>query len=191
MKTDGFTIWLTGLPCSGKSTLATKLATQLKSMGRQVEILDGDEVRQRLTKDLGFSKEDRDENVRRIGYVAELLSRNGVVVIVAVISPYRQVREELKKDIERFVEVYVKCGVEVCAARDVKGMYKKAYKGEIQNFTGVSDPYEPPLAPEIIVDTEGDHPDDSLIKLLNELVDLQYVGNHSSPRGNPQSTIAR
>ncbi|MCH8316261.1 MAG: adenylyl-sulfate kinase, partial [Planctomycetes bacterium] len=169
------TIWFTGLPCSGKSTLAKMLAEVLTSEGRRVETLDGDEVRQRLTKDLGYSKMDRDENIRRIGYVAKLLSRNGVVVVGATISPYREIRDEVRQEIGRFVEIYVKCDLEVCEARDVKGMYKKARMGEIANFTGVSDPYEPPLTPEITVETDKETAEESLRNILEALANLNYV----------------
>jgi adenylyl-sulfate kinase len=140
-----------------------------------VEILDGDEVRRRLTKDLGFSKVDRDENIRRIGYVAKLLSRNRVVAIAAAISPYRDLRDEVRQDIEDFVEVYVKCDVEVCATRDLKGLYKLAYSGEISNFTGVSDPYEPPLHPEVLVETDRETPSESTSIILGVLSALKYV----------------
>lgn len=171
----GFTVWFTGLPCSGKSTLARMLEKKLKEMGKKVEVLDGDEVRQRLSKGLGFSKEDRDENIRRISYVCKLLSRNGVVAISAAISPYREIREEARKENERFVEVYVKCPVDVCIKRDVKGMYKKALNGEIKNFTGISDPYEEPLNPEVIVETDKESPEESLNKILNKLRSLGYI----------------
>lgn len=171
----GFTVWFTGLPCSGKSTLARMLEKKLREMGRKVEVLDGDEVRQRLSRGLGFSKEDRDENIRRISYVCKLLSRNGVVAISAAISPYREVREEARRENERFVEVYVKCPVEVCIKRDVKGLYKKAINGEIKNFTGISDPYEEPLNPEVIVETDKETPEESLGKILNKLRELGYI----------------
>lgn len=175
MKQQGFTVWFTGLPSSGKSTLATRLADELANQGLLTEVLDGDEVRQRLTKDLGYSKEDRDENIRRIGYVAKLLSRNGVVAIAAAISPYQDIREEVRHEIGRFVEVYVKCDVEVCASRDVKGMYRRAFSGELANFTGVSDPYEPPVSPEIVVETEGETPQESTAKILDALTNLKYL----------------
>ena len=186
MRKNGFTLWFTGLPSAGKSTLAGMLAEKLRCEGYRVEVLDGDEVRQQLTKDLGYSKRDRDENIRRISYVAKLLSRNGVVAIVAAISPYRDLRDEARQDIGRFVEVYVKCGLEVCAARDVKGMYKKAFKGEIQNFTGVSDPYEPPLNPEVVVDTERESPSESTAKVLAALSALEHSDHFESLLGTKQ-----
>src|ERR1044072_2406283 len=154
----GFTIWLTGLSGSGKTTLAQSLIDELKARDVNVELLDGDEVRTNLSKGLGFSKEDRDTNIRRIGYVSRLLSRNGVGVITAAISPYREIRDEVRHSITRdgaeFVEVYVQCPIEVLIERDVKGLYKKALAGEIKEFTGVSDPYEEPLNPEATVNTE-------------------------------------
>src|SRR4030066_14649 len=146
----GFTVWITGLPSSGKSTLARMLEKVLNDMDFHVEVLDGDEVRLRLSKGLGFSKEDRDENIRRISYVAKIVTRCGAVAITCAISPYREIRDEARREIGRFVEVYVKCTLEECISRDVKGMYKKALSGEIKNFTGISDPYEEPLNPEII-----------------------------------------
>src|SRR5438270_9197671 len=151
----GFTIWFTGLSGSGKSTLSEVIEQRLKACGRNVEVLDGDIVRTHLSKGLGFSKEDRDTNIRRIGFVCDLLSRNGVIAIVAAISRYRAVREEVRDRIgqDRFVEVYVHCPIEVLAQRDVKGLYKKALGGEIPEFTGVSDPYEPPANPDITVDS--------------------------------------
>jgi adenylyl-sulfate kinase len=147
------TIWLTGLSSAGKTTIAAAVCDALRERGCKVEWLDGDVVRRHLCRGLGFSKEDRDENIRRIGFVCELLSRNGVIAIVAAISPYRAVREEVRGRIENFVEVYVECPVEVLAGRDVKGLYKKALAGEIANFTGISDPYEPPAAAEITVNS--------------------------------------
>lgn len=169
MKNRGFTLWFTGLPCSGKSTLAELVGKELVRRGRGVEILDGDVVRTNLTKGLGFSKEDRDENIRRIGFVCALLSKHGAVAISAAISPYRAVRDEVRSKIQHFVEVYVAAPLEVCIQRDVKGMYKKALAGEIKHFTGVSDPYEPPLQPEIVIDTQKETPEDSAAEVLQEL----------------------
>jgi adenylyl-sulfate kinase len=166
MGNKGFTLWLTGLSGAGKTTLAALLATELGARGVNVEVLDGDEVRTNLSKGLGFSKEDRDTNIRRIGYVCRLLSRNGVGTISAAISPYRAVRDEVGRAIERdgaeFVEVFVKCPIAVLAERDVKGLYKKALAGEIKEFTGVSDPYEEPLSPAIIVQTDQETVDTSV-----------------------------
>src|SRR3989442_1340525 len=149
----GFTVWFTGLPCAGKSTLANLLYQELRRRGRKVELLDGDVIRTNLSKGLGFSKEDRDTNIMRIGFVADLLTRNGVVCIVSAISPYRNARNECRSNIKDFVEVYVHATVEEGAKRDVKGLYAKALAGEITGLTGVSDPYEPPASPEIYVDT--------------------------------------
>ena len=171
----GAVVWLTGLPRSGKTTLARGLESKLKQPGHKVEVLDGDEMRERLTKGLGFSKEDRDENIRRISFVAQLLARNGVLVIVAAISPYRELRDEARREFPRFVEVYVKCPVEECMNRDFKGLYAKALSGEIPNFTGVSDPYEPPLCPEVVAETDRESVEGSLDKILTALATLGYV----------------
>jgi adenylyl-sulfate kinase len=165
----GFTLWFTGMSGAGKSTLSQLIETRLRQIGAKVEVLDGDLVRQYLTKGLGFSREDRDENIRRIGFVCELLSRNGVIAIAAAISPYRAVREEVRARIPNFVEVFMECPVEVLAARDVKGLYKKALAGELSQFTGISDPYEPPLAPEVTVNSSTETPDESLAKILAAL----------------------
>lgn len=165
----GFTLWFTGLSGAGKSTISERVYASLREAGAKVELLDGDIVRTHLSKGLGFSKEDRDTNVRRIGFVCELLSRNGVIAIVAAISPYRQVREELREVIPNFVEVYVHAPLEVLAERDVKGLYKKAIAGEIASFTGVSDPYEPPSNPEITVDSSQETVDDSVARVLAKL----------------------
>jgi adenylyl-sulfate kinase len=153
----GFTLWFTGLSGAGKSTLSEIVAQRLRDAGRKVELLDGDVVRTNLSQGLTFSKEDRDTNVRRIGFVCELLSRNGVIAIVAAISPYREVREELRARIPDFLEIYVECAIDTLAERDVKGLYKKALAGEIAQFTGISDPYEPPLDPHLCIrsDKEG------------------------------------
>jgi adenylyl-sulfate kinase len=169
----GFTIWFTGLSGSGKTTLAGKLAYELRAKGIRVEVLDGDEIRTNLSAGLGFSKEDRDTNIRRIGYVSRLLARNGIVVISAAISPYRQVRDEVRTSIESegaaFIEVFMKCPIEVLAERDVKGLYKRALAGEIKGFTGVSDPYEEPLEPEVIVETDRESIEQSLGRIVSEL----------------------
>ncbi len=149
----GFALWFTGLSGSGKSTLSERICQRLAACGARVELLDGDEVRTHLSKGLGFSKEDRDTNVRRIGFVAELLVKHGVIAITAAISPYRETREAVRERIGTFVEIFMDCPIAVLAERDVKGLYKKALAGEIPHFTGVSDPYEPPAAPDIRVDS--------------------------------------
>jgi adenylyl-sulfate kinase len=171
----GFTVWFTGLSGSGKSTLSHLLEQQLRAMDAKVELLDGDIVRTRLCKGLGFSKEDRDENIRRIGFVCELLSRNGVIAIVAAISPYREVRDEVRARISNFVEVHVTCPLEVLVQRDIKGLYKKAIAGEIQHFTGISDPYEPPLAPDVTVNSSTETTEESLDKIWAVLENLGLV----------------
>jgi adenylylsulfate kinase len=176
-RATGFTLWLTGLSGAGKSTLAAAVGGELRRRGLPVEILDGDEVRQHLSKGLGFSREDRDTNIRRIGYVAKLLSRNGVAVIAAAISPYRAVREEVRREIGRFVEVYVRASLAACIRRDTKGLYRRALAGEIAQFTGVSDPYEEPLAPELVVDTERESVAESAARVLARLAELGYVRN--------------
>jgi adenylyl-sulfate kinase len=164
---NGVTLWFTGLSGAGKSTIADLVEAELRGRGWRVETLDGDVVRTNLSKGLGFSKEDRDTNIRRIALVAHLLSRNGVATITAAISPYREIRDEARETMgNRFVEIYVKASVEECARRDVKGLYEKAFRGEIKEFTGVSDPYEPPLNPEVTVETELETPEESAGKVL-------------------------
>lgn len=175
MKQKGFTVWFTGLPCCGKTTIADRVADFLRKQGYMVERLDGDSIRKDLTSDLGFSKHDRDENLRRATYVAKLLTRNGVVVLATFVSPYRARRDQSRKDIGAFIEIYVKCPVEICMKRDVKGMYKKALAGEITNFTGVDDPYEEPLHPELILCTDKESVTESVQKVLNKLKELQYI----------------
>jgi len=166
----GFTLWFTGLSGAGKSTLSQAVADELTRRGRNVERLDGDQVRQRLSRGLGFTKHDRDENIRRIGFVARLLSRSGGVAIAAAISPYRELRDEIRREHEApFVEVFVDCPLETLIKRDPKGLYAKALKGEIQNFSGVSDPYEPPLSPEITVHTDRETIDASVDTILRWL----------------------
>jgi adenylylsulfate kinase len=171
----GFTIWLTGLPCSGKSTIAKALAEHLRARALNVEVLDGDIVRQNLSKGLGFSREDRDTNILRIGFVAHLLSRNGVVVIVAAVSPYAAAREQVRRQIGRFVEVHVDCPLGECERRDVKGMYRQARAGALAAFTGVDDPYEPPTRAELTLHTREEKVEDSVAKLLGKLADLGYL----------------
>ena len=174
--TTGFTIWFTGLSGAGKSTISALVERELRERGHKVEVLDGDVVRTHLSKGLGFSKEDRDTNIHRIGWVCEVLTRNDVVAIAAAISPYRAIRDELRANIGRFVEVYVECSIEHLAERDIKGLYKKALAGEIANFTGVSDPYEPPLSPEVTCYSDGrEMPEQSAAKVIAKLEELGYV----------------
>lgn len=182
---EGFVIWFTGLSGAGKSTLAEGLEKALRGDGRKVEVLDGDVVRTNLSKGLGFSKEDRDTNIRRIGFVCNLLARNGVIAIAAAISPYRAVREELRRDIRNFVEVYVKCPLDVLTERDVKGLYAKALRGEIGNFTGVSDPYEEPLDPDLVLETHQEDEQESLSKILATLEARGYL----TPTGIGATTV--
>jgi adenylylsulfate kinase len=172
----GFTLWFTGLSGAGKTTISKLVEDELRNRGSKLEILDGDVVRENLSKGLGFSKEDRDTNIRRIAFVADLLSRNGVPVITAAISPYREIRQEARDMMgDRFIEVFVKASVEACAERDVKGLYKKAFAGEIKEFTGVSDPYEEPLDPEIVLETESESPEESAAKLIALLEERQLI----------------
>jgi adenylylsulfate kinase len=171
----GLTIWFTGLSGAGKSTLAEMLFHELRHRDKKVELLDGDVVRTNLSKGLGFSQEDRDTNILRIGFVANLLTRNGVVTIVSAISPYRSARNQCRAMIKDFVEVYVHATVEECTRRDVKGLYLKAIAGEIKGFTGVDDPYEEPSSPEIYIDTMNETPDESLQKILDELGSLGLI----------------
>jgi adenylyl-sulfate kinase len=174
--TTGFTIWFTGLSGAGKSTISEIVERELRERGHKVEVLDGDVVRTHLSKGLTFSKEDRDTNIRRIGWVCEVLTRNDVVAIAAAISPYRVVRDEVRANIGRFVEVYVDCSIERLAERDVKGLYKKALAGEIANFTGVSDPYEPPLNPEVVCYSDGrETAEQSAAKVIAKLESLGYI----------------
>ncbi len=171
----GFTLWFTGLSGSGKTTMAIPIAEQLRERGLRIERLDGDIVRQHLTRDLGFSKEDRDMNIERVTFVAKLLTRNGVGVLCSFISPYRARRAKSREEIGEFIEVYVKASVEECARRDVKGMYAKAFAGEIANFTGVSDPYEAPENPEIVCDTENETLEESAAKVIAYLEENGYI----------------
>ena len=171
----GFTLWFTGLSGSGKTTIAEIVEKELRERGRRVEVLDGDIVRTNLSKGLSFSREDRNINVLRMGFVANLLTRNGVAVIVSAISPYKEVRDQVRRRIIDFVEVFVDAPVEVCAERDVKGLYKKAYAGEIKEFTGVSDPYEAPAAPDLVLKTDEEEPEESARKVVKKLEFFGYL----------------
>jgi adenylyl-sulfate kinase len=166
---------LTGMSGAGKSTISEQLMGRFRLANAKVELLDGDVVRTNLSQGLGFSREDRDTNIRRIGFVSELLSRNGVIVVVAAISPYRETREEVKDRIANFVEVFVECPVAVLAVRDVKGLYKKALAGEVGNFTGISDPYEPPLNPDVIVQSDRESVEESVDKIWGKLVEKGLI----------------
>ncbi len=166
---QGFTLWLTGLSGAGKTTIAVAIETSLRERGIRIERLDGDTVREGLTRDLGFSKEDRDKNIERVTFVAKLLSRNEVGVIASFISPYRAARAKVRQETTNFIEVYVDCPIEVCAARDVKGMYAKAFAGQIKNFTGVDDPYEAPESPEITVHTDQENLAESVGVIISYL----------------------
>ncbi len=179
---DGFTLWFTGLSGAGKSTLAALAARELRQRGHRVEVLDGDDVRTNLCKGLGFSKEDRDTNIRRIGYVCKLLSRNGLVAVAAAISPYRAVRAEVRGEHQRFFEIYVKCSLERLLERDVKGLYKKALAGELPAFTGISDPYEEPLDPEMVLETDRETPEQSLARLIARLEAMNYISRNGAGR---------
>src|SRR5438876_11421489 len=169
---SGVVLWFTGLSGAGKSTIANLVATELRRRGRRVEVLDGDEIRQNLSKGLGFSREDRDINIRRIGYVAKLLTRNGVAVITAAISPYRAIRDEVRESIGAFIEVYVKASLDECIRRDTKGLYRRALAGEIPQFTGVSDPYEEPVCTELGIDTVREEVPDRPARVIDRLVAL-------------------
>jgi adenylylsulfate kinase len=172
----GFTLWFTGLSGAGKSTITGHVVEELKRRGSKVEVLDGDIVRENLSKGLGFSKQDRDTNIRRIAFVADILSRNDVPVVTAAISPYREIRAEARELMDgRFIEAYVKASVEVCEERDTKGLYAKARSGEIKEFTGVSDPYEPPENPELVLETEHESPEESAHKIVAYLEERDLI----------------
>jgi adenylylsulfate kinase len=175
MQQRGVTVWFTGLSGAGKTTITRAVEQELRVRGYGLEILDGDIVRENLTKGLGFSKEDRDENIRRIGFVAQLLTRHGVIVLVSAISPYQSVRDEVRQKIGDFVEVFVNAPLSVCEDRDVKGLYKKARAGEIKNFTGISDPYEPPANPEVECRTDLETLEESVAKVLSTLEQRGYL----------------
>jgi adenylylsulfate kinase len=171
----GFTLWFTGLSGSGKTTISELVERELRNRERSVEVLDGDIVRTNLSKGLTFNREDRNINVLRIGFVANLLTRNGVGVVVSAISPYKEARDQVRRRIVDFVEVFVDAPLEVCAERDVKGLYKKAFSGEIEGFTGVSDPYEPPNAPDLVLKTEEESPEESARKVIEKLEFFGYL----------------
>ncbi len=172
---EGFVLWFTGLSGSGKSTIADRVAEKLRERGLKIERLDGDTVRKSLTRDLGFSERDRNENIRRVAFVAKLLSRNGVGVIASFISPYRKIRNHVREEVTNFVEVYAKCPLEICIERDPKGLYKKALNGEIENFTGVSHPYEEPENPEILLETDKETVDECVDKVINKLEEFGLI----------------
>jgi adenylylsulfate kinase len=178
-RSTGFCLWFTGLSGAGKSTIASIVVTELQARGHRVELLDGDEVREHVSKGLTFSKEDRDINIRRIGFIASLLARNDVVAVTAAISPYRAVRDEVRGSMDDFIEIHVATSLEDCEARDVKGLYAKARAGEIAEFTGVSDPYEPPLDPEVRVETAGKTPEESAAEVVAW---LEQAGFSPPPR---------
>lgn len=186
MTNTGFTIWFTGLSGAGKSTLSEVIERRLREQGRNVEVLDGDIVRTHLSKGLGFSREDRDTNIKRIAFVCSLLTRNGVACISAAISPYRDTRDWARREIGNFVEVYVKCPIEVCRQRDVKGLYKLAYEGKIKEFTGVSDPYEEPVHPELVVETDKETVEESVARIFARLTELGYLENEDEPEDEPE-----
>jgi adenylylsulfate kinase len=187
----GFTIWFTGLSGSGKTTLAQIIANGLRKAGHKVEMLDGDIIRTNLSKGLGFSKEDRDENIKRVGFVCDLLSRNGVIAIAVCISPYRKIRDFNRKRIGRFFEVYAKCDLKECIKRDPKGMYKKALAGEIKNYTGIDDPYEEPLNPEVVVETDKETPEKSAEKIMKKLKDLNFLEEEEADFSKEEETEIR
>jgi adenylylsulfate kinase len=175
MAQRGVTVWFTGLSGAGKTTITQALTEELKAHNYAIEVLDGDVVRENLTLGLGFSKADRDENIRRIGFVARLLTRHGVIVLVSAISPYREIRDEVRGKIGDFIEVFVNAPLEVCEGRDVKGLYKRARAGEIKSFTGIDDPYEPPVNPEIECRTDKEELSESVAKVVNKLKELGYI----------------
>jgi adenylylsulfate kinase len=180
----GVTVWFTGLPSAGKTTIAHKLEGILRDRGHKVEVFDGDVIRKHLCSDLGFSKAHRDENIKRIAYICKLMTRNGVVAIASAISPYRETRDYARKEIGDFLEIYVKCPLDVCKKRDVKGLYKKALNGEIKGFTGIDDPYEEPLHPELILKTHNESVEESANRVVQLLEHKGYIhpvkGGHRS-----------
>ncbi|MCM0590416.1 MAG: adenylyl-sulfate kinase [Gloeotrichia echinulata DEX184] len=172
MQEQGITIWFTGLSGSGKTTICRAMEKKLINLGYKVEVLDGDILRQRLSKELGFSREHRTENIRRIGFVAQILTRNGIIVLVSAISPYREIRQEVRQQIGNFIEVYVNAPLEVCEQRDEKGLYKRARSGEISNFTGIDDPYEPPINPTVECRTDQESVAESVAKVWQKLEEV-------------------
>ena len=191
MANTGFTIWFTGLSGAGKSTLAEVIERRLKEQGRNVEILDGDIVRTHLSKGLGFSREDRDTNIKRIAFVCGLLTRNGVICISAAIAPYRDARDWARKEIGNFVEVYVKCPIEVCRQRDVKGLYKLVDEGKLKGFTGVDDPYEEPEHPELIVETDKETIEESVSRIFARLTELGYLESEETHEDESKVVVDR
>ena len=177
----GFAVWLTGLSGAGKSTISQRLAAELERHGRRVDVLDGDEIRKLLSKGLGYSREDRDANVARIAFVAALLVRHGAAVISGAISPYAQARSAARERIGNFVEVYVRCSMQELIRRDVKGLYLRALSGELKHFTGISDPYEEPASPDVVVDTEIESVEESVAKILLFLQDRGFVAAPATP----------
>src|SRR5213080_1448552 len=191
MMNTGFTIWFTGLSGSGKSTLSEVIEQHMKALGRNVEVLDGDIVRTHLSKGLGFSREDRDTNIKRIGFVCNLLTRNGIINIAAAIAPYREARDWARKEIGNFVEVYVKCPLEVCRQRDVKGLYKLVDEGKIKNFTGVDDPYEEPENPELVIETDKESVGESVSRIFAKLVELGYLEGEGNSEDEAKAVTER
>ena len=175
MEQKGVTLWFTGLPCSGKSTIADAVAEELRQRGLKAERLDADIIRKHLWKELGYSKEDRDENIRRVTFLAKLLTRNRIAVLTSFISPYIELRDYARREIGNFMEIYVKCPVEVCIQRDTRDMYKKALAGELQNFTGISDPYEEPLNPELVIESDKESLEESVTKVMTKVKELGYL----------------
>lgn len=175
MEQKGVTLWFTGLPCSGKSSVADAVAEELRQNGFKAERLDADIIRKHLWRELGYSKEDRDENIRRAAFLAKLLTKNGIIVLTSFVSPYTELRDYARREIGDFVEIYVKCPVEVCIQRDTRGMYEKALSGEIPNFTGVSDPYEEPLNPEVLIESDKESLEESVTKVIARIKELGYI----------------
>ena len=171
----GFVLWFTGIPGSGKTTIGRRVYEILKKNGFKVEMLDGDEVRKWLSPEAGFTREDRERHLRRVIYVSKLLARNGVIVVATFVSPYRSIREEARKNIDKFVEIYVKCSIDTAIKRDPKGLYKKALRGEIKHMTGIDDPYEEPTNPELIIDTEKLTVEESVKKVFEKLFELNLL----------------